>query len=208
MKSKALLLGDYTQAPYHPLAGVDERLKDILIDSFDMSITDDYSLLSGDLSEFKLVISYADRWDTSLSDSEIGGLTSFVAKGGGLLVIHNGICFSSRHEFKSMVAASFASHPAQEVLPFEVSSEHPITKGVPNFNIQEEPYQYDFCNHIKPQVFMTYQYDGKQWESGWNLNFGKGRVVCLHPGHEVKVFEETSYRQIIKRSALWCIYAL
>lgn len=205
MKNKALLLGDYSQAPYHPLTGIDEQLKEILQSSFDISVSEDYNILSGDLSEFKLIISYADRWNSTLSDIEIGGLVSFTAQGGGLLVIHNGICFSSRHEFKSMTAASFTGHPAAEILSFEVSLEHPITKGINNFQIHEEPYQYDFCSHISPEVFLSYQYDGKLWPSGWNLSFGKGKVVCLHPGHEIKVFEEPNYRELIRRSAQWCV---
>lgn len=205
MKFKALLLGDYTKAPYHPLTGVDEKLKDILDESFDILTSEDYSLLSKDLSRFQLVISYADRWDSTLKGSEAGGLVSFVARGGGLLVIHNGICLSSRHEFKSMAGASFTGHPDAQALQFEVKSEHPICKGVSNFEVHEEPYQYDFCSHLRPEVFLHYNYEGKLWESGWNLSFGEGKVICLHPGHDASVFEVPSYKEIIKRSALWCI---
>ena len=50
-------------------------------------------------------ICYSDRWDTVLADSEIGGLVSFVARGGGMLVIHNGISLGKRDEFKSMTSA-------------------------------------------------------------------------------------------------------
>lgn len=206
MKTKALLLGDYARAPYHPLTGVAEKLKDILKDSFDIVVSEDYSSLSRNLSGFKLVISYADIWNSSLSDSEAGGLVSFVAQGGGLLVIHNGICLGSRHEFKSMAAASFTGHPEPELLSFKLSPEHPISKGIDSFQIYEEPYQYDFCNHIKPEVFLYYQYKGKLWESGWNLCFGKGRVVCLHPGHDVKSFEDHNYQEIIRRSAEFCAH--
>lgn len=208
MKYKALLLGDYSQAPYHPLKNIDEQLRNILNDSFEIYATEDFSILSGALEGFELIISYADRWNSTLSDSETGSLVSFVAKGGGLLVIHNGICISNRHELKSITAASFTRHPEATMLSFEMNNEHPISKGISNFEIHEEPYQYDFCNHIEKSVFLSYSYDEKQWPSGWNLNFGEGKIVCLHPGHNIEAFKEPSYKILINRSALWCINKL
>lgn len=207
MKYSALLFGDYTDAPYHPLSGIDDMVGDILEVEFEVSSTGDYNFLSKDLSQFQLVISYADQWGSTLEDSQIGNLISFVAKGGGLLVIHNGISLASRHEFKSMTGAWFTGHPEAETLPFRVESEDPIVKGVENFELFEEPYQYGFCNHVEKAVFLTYQYRGKVWESGWTTRFGAGKVVCLHPGHDIKAFNNDAYRKIIHQSALWCVEA-
>jgi type 1 glutamine amidotransferase len=205
MLMKALLLGDYTQAPFHALRGIDEKIKDILHDSFDLTITEDYSLLSQDLGKYKLIISYSDRWEDELRDSEAGGLVSYVARGGGLLVIHNGISLCKRKEIKSLTGAWFTGHPQAQMLSFQVLTKHPICEGIGNFQLYEEPYQYDFCNHIEQDVFLTYDFEGLRWKSGWTVNFGEGKVVCLHPGHRVEVFDDPCYRQIIRRSAWWCV---
>lgn len=208
MKTKALLLGDYSHALYHPLTGVDDKLNDILYDILDITCTEDYKILSQELTDYKLVICYADRWDSALADCEIGGLVSFVARGGGLLVLHSGISLSNRAEFKSMAGAWFIQHPEQKTLSFHTVEDHPISQGIHDFTMQEEPYQYGFCSHIEPEVFMYYENEGEMWKSGWTNNFGEGKVVCLHPGHDIKSFDDKSYNHIIKRSVLWCIGSL
>lgn len=208
MKMKALLLGDYSLTPYHSLTGVDEKINNILNEFFDISVTDDYSLLSNELEDIKLIICYADRWNSALNDSEMGGLVSFVARGGGLIVLHNGISLGKRDEFKSMTGAWFTGHPESNMLPFQLVGEHPICMGITDFEMYEEPYQYGFCNHIEPEVFLYYQNEGKIFKSGWTNKFGEGKVVCLHPGHDMKSFENPSYNQIIIRSALWSVGCL
>jgi type 1 glutamine amidotransferase len=104
-----------------------------------------------------------------------------------------------------MCGAVFVGHPEAETLSFQVDVNYPISKGIDNFKLFEEPYRYEFCNDAEKQVFLTYQYDGRDWESGWTSRYGKGKIVCLHPGHNIKPFENDCYRQIICRSALWCV---
>lgn len=88
LKPKALLIGDYIEAPYHPLGAVEERLREILEAEWQVTATDDYdSLQYENISAYQLCISYADRWDHPITSSQTAGLISYVAGGGGAVGI-------------------------------------------------------------------------------------------------------------------------
>lgn len=205
---KAFLLGDNTRAPYHPLEGAEKEIRNILGDGFDIHAGEERSLLSRRLEEYKLVISYADCWDTPLSDEDSHGLIAFVAKGGGLLVLHNGISLASRREIMSLMGARFVSHPDSETLTFFPEENHPVSAGESSFEIYEEPYRYEFANTDPIQVFLSYGHQGEFWPAGWTKFHGLGRVACLHPGHSVTAFVNEVYRNIVIKSALWCVNML
>lgn len=201
---KALLFGGY-DVPYHPLTDVAGLIEFILSPEFQITIATRNDILMSDLTIFDMIISYADQWDKGLTPGEAAGLVRFVAGGGGLLVIHNGICLASRHEIKSMIGASFTGHPKAEVLSFEFVGPNSITEGIEPFSIHEEPYQYDFCTHMNHKIFMSYRYRGTLLPSGWTVEYGLGKVVYLHPGHGSDAFKCESYQKVLYRSALWCV---
>lgn len=204
MKQKALLIGDYELAKYHNLKGVDEKLDGILGECFDVTCTEDYSVMSDGLDEYDLVICYGERPNYSLDDDMTAGLLSYTAKGGGILVIHFGISFSTRHEFYSMVGAKFKGHPESCQLDFAVDKDCDICAGVDDFSMHEEPYQFEYAEHVEKDVFLTYEYDGSTWEAGWAIKFGKGRVIYLHPGHALENFDNPSCNKLMLNSAMWC----
>jgi len=204
IKTKALLLGGYN-VPYHPLTGIIEQLEVALSDRFEITIAVTNDVLATDLSQYELLISYADQWDKTLTDLQTAGLVSFVVKGGGLLTLHNGICLASRHEIKSIIGASFNGHPDSEVLPFSFESDNSLTYGIESFEMHEEPYQYNFTDGMKLQIFMEYTYQGDKKPSGWQAYYGLGKTIYLHPGHSVSNFQNANYLELIRRCANWCV---
>jgi len=204
VKAKALLLGGYNVL-YHPLTGIIEQLEGVLSDTFEITIAVTNDVLATDLSYYELLISYADQWDKPLTDLQTAGLVSFVVNGGGLLTLHNGICLASRHEIKSIIGASFNGHPDAEVLPFSFESDNSLTDGIESFEMHEEPYQYNFIDGMKLQIFMEYTYRGNKMPSGWQVNYGLGKTIYLHPGHAASNFQNVSYQELIRRCAIWCV---
>ena len=70
MKKKILVIGNYNDAIYHGLAGVDERLTSIL-SNYELICTDDTSkLLSLEEDQISGIISYLDIWQSKLCDDE------------------------------------------------------------------------------------------------------------------------------------------
>ena len=96
MKKKILVIGNYTDAIYHGLAGVDKRLTSILSD-YELICTDDTSkLLTLEEDQISGIISYLDIWQSKLRDGEANAFEHFVANGGGALLLHNGISIQSQ----------------------------------------------------------------------------------------------------------------
>jgi type 1 glutamine amidotransferase len=115
---KAILIGDNEKMKYHPLSGPDRELSDIL-DEFELEIAEDYDRFREEsLKAFDLCISFTDCWDDKPGDEQVVGLLSYVAHGGGLLSIHNGISLCGRYELAQLHGGKFTGHPEQKVLTY------------------------------------------------------------------------------------------
>lgn len=81
-KPKAIALGNYADAKYHPFTDVDKQIEMIFQDSIDVKSTDDYSVLDKErLAGNELFISYTEFADEPLPASSTAALLSYVAEG-------------------------------------------------------------------------------------------------------------------------------
>jgi type 1 glutamine amidotransferase len=209
MNKLALLLGDYTDAPYHPLNEVEQEIAAILQNQLTVHSTEDYDQLRAEhISKFDLCITYTDFWKRSgtVSSEQVAGLLSYVSSGGGLLVIHTGISLQIRYELLQLMGAKFTGHPAYQKLDYRVTCpDHPIMEGIEPFSAEDEPYQFEFDPFTEKKVLLEYELDGQKWPAAWAHAYGLGRVVYLMPGHRVTVFQESMFRKLIVNSSLWAM---
>lgn len=200
----AALVFGHRVAPYHPLGAVEPALSLILGGDCALRFTEDTGELAAGLAEVRLIVGYADVWDTVLADEAAAGLVAFVARGGGLLVLHNGICWAKHPRLRPLLGAAFTGHPEQEVMPYRFDGAHPLAAGPDGFTLQEEPYRYDAEPGLAAAVFLRYAQGGREWPAGWALPHGAGRVVNLQPGHTAAAFANSGYAALVRRSARWC----
>ena len=205
-KIKTLLIGDNTDAPWHPLEPVRAQLEAILGEHYQLTSTEDYDRLATlHQDEFGLCISYTDCWNRDITPQQTAGLLQYVAAGGGLLVIHTGISLQKSHELLQMIGGKFTEHPPYQTLNYyRTQPDHPLLEGVADFTIDEEPYQYEFDPYTKRNVFMEYEYEGNRFPAAWEHTYGLGKVVYLQPGHHAASFLPPAYRRLIANSARWC----
>ena len=203
MKKKILVIGNYNDAIYHGLTGVDDRLTSILSD-YELICTDDTSkLLTLKEDQISGIISYLDIWQSKLRDDEANAFEHFVTNGGGALLLHNGISIQSQDRLLTLAGAKFLGHPHHEVIRFEPSA-HPITDGCTSFSLDEEPYQFELVPDNK-EVILTYWYKDKQYPAGWCKTSGSGRLIYLCPGHTPEIFDCPQYQQLIRQSMDWTL---
>lgn len=197
---KILILGDYEKAIYHPLTGVEDELKSIIGDKYEITSTGDYNALLT-LSDYDLFITYTDGFKAEpISDEFIASLITYVANGGPMFALHYGVNMESRKEYAHIIGGRFASHPQMETLPITVVKDDEITKGLPNFETFEEPYQYAFDEYSDLTILTEYTYRGKQYPNSWKKKFGKGEVVYFMNGHTAEHFKEEGNRIFIKNA--------
>lgn len=202
---KALALGNYENVKYHPFEGVDREIEACLEDVATVECTGDYSVLNKEkLSGYELFISYTEFADEPLPQDQAAALVQYVAGGGGLLVIHNGISMQRNRELMAMMGGKFTGHPKFTTLPVKnTNPEHPIMKNIPPFEIDDEPYRYDLLPHYHTTILAEYEHDGQMWPAAWAHEYGLGRVVTLMNGHQQSCFSVQPFRQMIKQAGLW-----
>lgn len=202
---KALALGSYSEVKYHPFAGVDREIEQILANDLQVFSSENYGLLNKEtLSDYKLVVSYTEFSDDKIPAEQSSALLSYVANGGGLLVVHNGISLQRNQELGAMLGAHFTHHPEFTSLQMSIPvQEHPIMQGIEEFVIDDEPYYFEQHPYFETTVLMEYPHDGAMRQAAWCHEFGLGRVVYLMPGHHLPSFSVEPFRQMIRRGGLW-----
>jgi type 1 glutamine amidotransferase len=83
-----------------------------------------------------------------------------------------------------------------------VNPRHPVTKGVPDFEIFDETYKgYYVEDGVTP--LLTTTEPSSTPTIGWAKKYGKSRIVLLQSGHDAPTFENTNYRQLLKQAIFW-----
>jgi len=141
----------------------------------------------------------------------------FLQRGGGLVVLHDGVVSGDQHEWAKKVQGGSWRWDGEkktkwhegEVGLYFVDQEDPITQGISNFDWNDEVYnQLDMAPdvhvlavsfvdvfNIWPQIW-TYQ---KTWDGG----SAPYRAFVSIPGHEYDVFNAPHYRALLLRGLAW-----
>jgi uncharacterized protein len=206
---RALLIGEYAEAKYHPLTGVDVEIRSILDGDIDVEVREDYGgLTRGGLADFDLLISYVDVgcFEKKTSKSLVAALITFLCDGGGLLAVHNGIFMQHNHELAMALGARLTKHPPYTTLQMRVSDrEHPITRHLEDFDIGDEPYTFEMDCLAPRSMLLEYRYGNTWFPAAWCHPYGSGRIVYIAQGHNAETFKNRRYRRLIQQSARWLV---
>lgn len=83
-----------------------------------------------------------------------------------------------------------------------VDSQHPITEGVTDFEIEDETYGRFYTS---PGIHILLRTDHPQNNPivAWTTQYGASRVVYLQFGHDRGAYDNPSYRRLVHRAILW-----
>ncbi len=165
---------------------------------------------------------------SKIEPDELEGLRTAISKGTGFTGWHGGIADSYRNssDYLQLVGGQFATHPAvgpgitrlegeenfrdYTVEITELGKQHPVTKGLADFELKTEQYWVLFDDLI--DVLATTTHPKEPWQpwhrphvspAVWTRNWGEGRIVISTPGHSLDVLDNPSVRTIIERGMLW-----
>ncbi len=208
MKKSILILGDYKNFQYHPFEGVDEILKQLFPQKeYGVLCTENREELNLEkILDYSLIISYTDAWEKTLENKEINSLINFIASGKGFVVIHSGIGCKNK-EYTDLLKASFIDHPPyQKILYALTRKDHPITKNINSFSIEDELYRFNFFDKKACEFLMYGTIEGRETQPAlWTTNHKEGRIVYIAPGHSIETFKNKEFLSLIKNSALWAM---
>ena len=157
---------------------------------------------------------------TMAEPPNITALLKAIENGTGLAGCHGGMCdaFRSSSEWQFLTGGQFVAHPG-DILPYRVEVkdwEHPITKGLDDFDVETEQYYL----HVDPaiQVLATTRApiaDGPHTENPqvdmpvvWTKRWDKGRVFYNAIGHSLADLEAPAPRELMRRGMLWAAGSL
>jgi type 1 glutamine amidotransferase len=208
----------------------------------------------GDLAGFAAVVLYT--CDLMPSESEAQALADFVAAGGRLLALHGanaGLEFTDGPEivasgvripglvkptaesvapaFMELLGSRFVAHLSAQTMHIHVEDpDHPITRGLDDFTVTDEPYiAAPLCNY---RTLLTARYKGEapgyllgQWDDDpprpqlYVRSFGGGEVAYSPLGHACGRFDarplmdeapvvrgpwdEAAFQELLRRCIAW-----
>ena len=193
--AKVLLLSG-GQRSHHGYRRQANLLQKLLEDTkqFEVTICEDAAILETPaLGKYDLIVATADRRDPEfrLTEGQQRALLKFVDNGKGFFSLH-GFCCADQTWMPEMrdllggVLAHFGTPDTKvKVAKFPLriaNTDHPITKGVSDFEHEDELYYYlQTRGELKPLVVATYE--GKDWPVLWTRSYGKGKVCVSVFGH-------------------------
>ena len=141
----------------------------------------------------------------------------YLQRGGGLVVLHDGVVAGDQNDWAKKVQGGSWRWDGEkktqwhegEVGIYFVDQEHPITKGVSNFDWKDEVYNVLDMSpdvHVLAQSFVdVFNIWPQLWtyEKTWDGGTAPYRCFVSIPGHEFDVFNSPTYRAILMRGIAW-----
>ncbi len=171
--------------------------------------------------EYDVIVLY-DSWQ-EIGEEAQAGLLALVEGGKGLVVLHHALCdydlwpawhaVVGGHYYLAEATVEGETRPAstyREGVDIDVEiadPEHPITRGLKPFTLHDEVYGSVW---ISPDAhpLLTTDHPESTRTIAWWKTYGEARIVGLQLGHGPEAFADPTYRELVRRSALWAAGAL
>jgi type 1 glutamine amidotransferase len=143
----------------------------------------------------------------TISEQQLKPMIQAVKEGGsGIAGCHGGMADSFRNEvgYQYMVGGQWVAHPGNDGVTYTVrmtDSEHPLTKGIPDFVVVSEKYymHVDPANH----VHAVTDFPDTVMPVVWTKMYGVGKVYYCSLGHQANIVRMPETLELMRRGMLW-----
>lgn len=148
-----------------------------------------------------------------IDDSQKNAFINLLKRGKAVVFLHHSLAsYQEWDEFEEIIGGRYVlSSEKKEASTYRhdveipvhvVDSNHPITKGMDDFEIHDEVYgNYKVSSKVKSLLTTTHPESSKI--IGWTNNYGKSRIVYLQLGHDHYAYENPNYIQLLKQTIDW-----
>lgn len=199
----------------HPWRETTPAIRKVLEDTkkFEVYVCEDPAILESKdaLDKYALIVlNYFNFRAPTISDKAKENLAAFVAGGKGFVSFHlSSASFSEWDEFHKMVGrwwvmGTSGHGPRGKFAVNIVDKEHPISKGMSDFEADDELYAKLLGDAPIRVLVSAYSDWSKKVEPlAFTLSYGKGRVYHHCFGHDVKAVEDAPVARLLARGAEW-----
>jgi len=85
----------------------------------------------------------------------------------------------------------------------EIVADHPVTRGVSDFELFDEYYEFEFADDDVRILAQRRRADGAVIPVLYVRQVGRGRVVYLALGHDMRSWGEPPVRTLVRQALLW-----
>jgi len=195
-------------ADFHPSQAEGELLTALLISDgrFELDMTSDLDALTGlPGSQYAVVVINTTRGPDDLTPEREKGLLTFVRGGGGLVGVHAAASsFGNSRAYVEMLGCKFLYHP--EFHDFKVNivnQEHYHTTRLPDYTIADELYHLQDFSPAEATLLAQTPWQGKQMPMVYTKTYGRGRVVYLANGHDLRAWKNPEFQKLLIRAIAW-----
>lgn len=173
-------------------------------------VEDAHFLDSAALDRYRVVVLHYMNWKTpGPGEAARANLKRFVEGGGGLVMVHFACgAWLEWPEFVNLAGRvwnpKLRGHDQRGPFTVKIADkEHPITKGLSDFETDDELYTcLDGNVPIQVLAKATSKVDGKDYPMAFVLTPGKGRTFHCVLGHDVKAFNPSTL-ELFRRGTAW-----
>jgi type 1 glutamine amidotransferase len=135
-------------------------------------------------------------------------MDNVIKRGMGFMSLHCTIAHFSDTKFCEFMGIKPMMHgPVQTVRCHNFNQNHPITKGIPDFDLAlDENFGVELINKNAVPLYESTGYDDKRHDiAGWCFENGKGRIVGLAAGHTNTSWRHPLYQKLYWGGAHWAM---
>jgi type 1 glutamine amidotransferase len=203
---QVLVVGE-NQFDFHRLEDCADHLRQILDAVGEVTVTTDRSALGAEsLANVDVLIDVLTEPPVEHAD----GVVDFVRNGGGFVGLHSAADVSSfvdepADTVAALLGGRFVGHPEQSTFGVRIQdAEHPITAGVADFEVYDEPYDIRMEPAVETNLLADMEHpDLDGTPVAWTRSEGDGRVFYCSLGHTEEAREHESFRRLLRQGVEW-----
>ena len=153
----------------------------------------------------------------SITPAQQQSYISLLKKGASMIFLHHSlVSYQNWPEFIQIVGGQYHTHPVvvngdtlktsyEHDVNFPVKVEnkkHPVTKGIPDFDIVDEVYGgVEILPQVKPLLSTTNPKSMRY--VAWVNHYGNSDVIYIQLGHGPSGYSNPNYRKLIRQAIEW-----
>ncbi len=195
-----LFLGDRGQ--HQPSERALQLIPVMKMYGIDITYTENLNdLNAATLARFDGLIIYADQ--DKIESAQEKALLDFVAGGKGFIPIHcASYCFINSPKYVALVGAQFKIHSVGVFRTRTVNVNHPVMKGLREFETRDETYVH--TNFNRDCIVLQVRREGDRDEPWtWVRTHGRGRVFYTAYGHGDHTWDNPEFLALLERGVRW-----
>jgi len=169
---------------------------------FEVTFTENLDDLKERIKNFDIIAVYTTGM--KLTKEQEKGLCDFIEKGGGFVGIHSASdSFKNADRYWEMVGGRFAGHGGGKYTVYIYDHDHPITKGLKDFEIEDETYCHNYHRNAQMRSLTRMNRGNERQSMSWVSFYGKGRVFYTGNGHGRQAWANPHFQRLVVRAAYW-----